>query len=308
MKSECFGVYDRADAFERADLPFLLGTSARITWALLEPSPGKFDWAPFNATLTKAMANKQCLYVSVQSGPDSPKWLYGAGSVPRVKPDPAFVKEKHKKFPDYPYYLDANYKKYYARMLNAVANFFRQSAWGEFVSFFQVMTGATGDEEPYKSKPALSKYEISHDEWREFRLFSFETHVKAFQKGSAGPIIQLLFNRIEDYAYPKEYAWVEANAARPYGVKTSGVGRGHHLTNTELLVKEWRHRIVDPAPGKGMFARSEMDQTWRQPYYLLNVPLGFYWGAITGLQVGLGVWDISDSALKVSDDQLFTPS
>ena len=301
MNSQCFGVYDRTDSFKRADMPFLRGTSARITWALLEPAPGKFDWGPFNATLTKAMAAKQCLYASVLSGPDSPEWLYGAGSVPRVKPDPKSTKEKHMKFQNYPFYLDANYKKYYARMIEAVANYFRRSAWGEFISFFQVMTGSTGDEEAYKAKPLLSKYEISHDQWRDFRLFSFGVHVKAFQKGSVGPIIQLLFNRLEDYAYPVEYAWVEANAARPYGVKTSGVGRGHHLSGTRKLVQEWHPRIVDPPAGKGLFARSEMDQTWRQPYYSLNVPLGFYWGAITGLQVGLGVWDITESALKVSD-------
>ena len=299
MKSECFGVYDRSDAFKRENLPFLRGTSARIAWADLEPAPEKFDWAPFKATIAKAMAAKQCLYASVLSGPDSPDWLYDEGSVPKVLPDPARTSEKHAKFPKYPFYLDANYKKYYARMIQSVANFFRTHPWGEYVSFFQVMTGSTGDEEPYKGHPLLSKYEISHDEWRDFRLFSFETHTKAFQHGSTGPVVPLLFNRIETLVYPVEAAWVRANASRPFGVKTSGVGRGHHLSNTRHLVQEWRPQLVDPPPGKGLFARSEMDQTWRQPYYSLNVPLGFYWGAISGLQVGLGVWDVTESALKV---------
>ena len=40
-----------------------------------------------------------------------------------------------------------------------------------------------------------------------------------------------------------------------------------------------------------------MDQTWRKPYYQLNESLGFYWGAISGLNSGLSIWDISNSAL-----------
>ena len=142
IKLECLGVYDRSDAYDRAKLPFLIGTSARIRWAELEPTPGSFDWAPFKATFSKAMAAKQCVYVTVLSGPDSPDWLYKSGSVPKVVPDFSSAKhDKHKKFSQYPYYLDANYKKYYARMITAVANYFRQSSMGNSVSFFQVITG-----------------------------------------------------------------------------------------------------------------------------------------------------------------------
>ena len=141
IKHQCLGVYDRSDAYERAKLSFLIGTSARIKWAELEPTPGSFDWAPFNATFSKAMAAKQCVYVSVLSGPDSPDWLYKSGSVPKVLPDFSSAKEKHKKFKQYPYYLDANYKKYYARMITSVANYFRQSPMGKSISFVQVTTG-----------------------------------------------------------------------------------------------------------------------------------------------------------------------
>jgi hypothetical protein len=48
-----------------------------------------------------------------------------------------------------------------------------------------------------------------------------------------------------------------------------------------------------------------MDQTWRKPYYQLNESLGFYWGAISGLNSGLTIWDISNSAL---DQAAINPS
>lgn len=40
-----------------------------------------------------------------------------------------------------------------------------------------------------------------------------------------------------------------------------------------------------------------MDQTWTNPLYQINVPLGFYWGAINGLNTGLSVWKVTQSAL-----------
>jgi hypothetical protein len=41
-----------------------------------------------------------------------------------------------------------------------------------------------------------------------------------------------------------------------------------------------------------------MDQTWTKPFYQINVPLGFYWGALSGLNTGLSVWLVTQSALQ----------
>lgn len=41
-----------------------------------------------------------------------------------------------------------------------------------------------------------------------------------------------------------------------------------------------------------------MDQTWTKPLYQINVPLGFYWGALSGLNTGLSVWLVTQSALQ----------
>jgi len=47
-----------------------------------------------------------------------------------------------------------------------------------------------------------------------------------------------------------------------------------------------------------LFARSEMDQTWQRAMFAKNLPMSFYWGALTGLQNGQSVWDITSGALE----------
>jgi hypothetical protein len=55
--------------------------------------------------------------------------------------------------------------------------------------------------------------------------------------------------------------------------------------------------LVNPQ-GLKLFSAAEMDQTWTKPLYQINVPLGFYWGALSGLNTGLSVWLVTQSALQ----------
>jgi len=54
-----------------------------------------------------------------------------------------------------------------------------------------------------------------------------------------------------------------------------------------------------------LFARSEMDQTWQKAMYFVNRPLNFYWGALTGLQNGQSIWDVSAAAMEACKEQGF---
>jgi hypothetical protein len=48
-----------------------------------------------------------------------------------------------------------------------------------------------------------------------------------------------------------------------------------------------------------------MDQTWQRPWYQLNLPLNFYWGAVNALNGGQSVWDVTKSAMEACKEQGF---
>jgi hypothetical protein len=48
-----------------------------------------------------------------------------------------------------------------------------------------------------------------------------------------------------------------------------------------------------------------MDQTWQKAMYFVNRPLNFYWGALTGLQNGQSIWDVSAAAMEACKEQGF---
>ena len=81
-----FGVWDRGDKFDRSDYPFLKGLAFTKTWADVEKEPGVFDWSSLDQAMKKAVESSQFLYLSLNVGPDAPKWIYDKG-VPAVKAD-----------------------------------------------------------------------------------------------------------------------------------------------------------------------------------------------------------------------------
>lgn len=280
-----YGVWDRNDDYSVEEYPFLKGLTYNEKWQDVETSAGAFDWSPLDTAFARAYASGQALYAKINVGPDSPDWLYDNG-VPRVSADGD----------SYPYYLDEDYKTYCFRMVHAFADHIREQPDHllEKIAFVQVQTGSTGDEAPYKGTPSPSSYAISDAEWCAFRLEMFAVFDTAFQEGS-GRKIPLLFNCVGD-EYVEEWNWVVANITAGLGRKGSAYVRGHHLTEERTFAELWRPYLVDPQ-GVRLFSRAEMDQTWTKPYYSLNVPLNFYWGAINGLHSGLSVWDITSSAM-----------
>jgi hypothetical protein len=139
-----YGVWDRGDGIDDYDDPqfdYILGIEAGQSWSDIQPdSPDKFDFSGFQKSLDKAYKYKKIVKVSINVGPDSPKWIYKNG-VPLVKVidnKPG----KHDKFPDYPYYLDENYKKYYFELIKQFSLFLQNQQEEKFkcIAFVQVKT------------------------------------------------------------------------------------------------------------------------------------------------------------------------
>ncbi|MBI5692532.1 MAG: beta-galactosidase [Verrucomicrobia bacterium] len=305
-----FGVWDRGSTYDPQEYPFLKGLAFNQDWASVEPRPGVFDWSALDRAMESAVAKKQFIYLSLNVGPDAPSWIYLQG-VPAVKTD----NQIHDNWPVYPFYPSPAYRSFFQRLITELGKHLRTypKEKQERIAFIQVKTGCTGDECAYKGDVIEKKYDlpVRSPEWREFRLWAFEVFVQTFQRAPGEPPISLLFNNVApgDEAaggrgFTIEWEWVMANAKGGLGIKIAGSGRGHHLSGERSKIQTWQPRLV-AAKGTPLFARSEMDQTWQRAWYQLNVPLSFYWGALTGLQGGQSIWDISSSAMEACKEQGF---
>ena len=313
-----FGVWDRGDTFDPKVYPFLKGFSFGQKWAEVEKQSGVFDWSGLDRAMEKTLQRNLFIYLSIDVGPEAPEWIYAQG-VPRVRTKGE--KEKHmEKWNGYPYYLSPAYQTYFQRLITEWAKHIRTypKEKQEHIAFIQIKTGCTGDETPYKGTAVDQKYDLprSAPAWRDFRLETFALFVKHFREDPAQPRIDLLFNAVgpvigsdEDAieakeGFVKEWEWVTSHVQGSFGIKNGALSRGHHLAGERALYNQWTPYLVDPK-GLTLFRRSEMDQTWQKPWYQLNVPLNFYWGAVNALNGGQSVWDISRGAIDACKEQGF---
>jgi hypothetical protein len=275
----------------------------------VEKKPGVFDWSVMDQAIERAHRLNISLYFSFEAGPKTPDWVYAKG-VPKVVTD----NERHAdKFPHYPYYLSPEYKTYYHRFLTEVAKRIRSYPKDrqERIAFIQVKTGCTGDECAYKGEPLDPKFSLptTSPKWKAFRLETFALYAKLFGQDS-GLKISLLLNGVAPESeggkndHVEEWQWATTTLKEGFGIKNGALSRGHHLSGERAAMTDFLPYLVDPK-GFTLFRRSEMDQTWTRPWYQLNVPLNFYWGAINALNSGQSVWDISKSAMQVSKEQGF---
>lgn len=299
-----FGVWDRGEAMDPKVYPFVRGTSCDAPWDEVEKQPGVYDWSAMDQAIERAHRDQISLYFSFAAGPASPNWIYDLG-VPRVVTDD----QRHAdKFPHYPYYLSPQYKTYYHRFLTAVAQHIRSypREKQERIAFIQVKTGCTGDECAYKGEPLDPQYNLekTSPEWKKFRLETFALYAKLFCS-DPDPKISLLLNGVAPESdggrndYAEEWQWATTTLKEGFGIKNGALSRGHHLSGERSAMTDFLPYLVDPK-GFTLFRRSEMDQTWTRPWYQLNVPLSFYWGAINALNSGQSVWDVTKVAIEVS--------
>jgi hypothetical protein len=305
-----FGVWDRSSGYSPANYPFLRGLAFTQAWGDLEKAPREFDWSALDRAMEGAVAKHQFIYLSLNVGPDAPKWIYTQG-VPRVETRDQI----YDSWPAYPFYPSAEYKSLLQRLVTEFGRHIRSypQEKQERIAFIQVKTGCTGDECAYKGNVIDPKYDlpVRSTEWREFRLWAFDLFVQTFQRVPGEAPISLMFNNVAPgeeggggRGFTQEWDWVMTHAKGGVGIKIAGSGRGHHLSGERSKIQTWAPRLI-AAQGTPLFARSEMDQTWQRAWYQLNVPLSFYWGALTGLQGGQSIWDISASAMEACKEQGF---
>jgi len=290
------GVWDRSGAFDKSDYPFFVGKAVSTCWATVEPENGKFDFSEINRKAADALRDDQYFYMQVSAGPSSPPWIYNAG-VPKVRTVGSSHLEKKNKWFGYPFYLDPDYEKYYFRMLERFAeNYYSMPVEQQNrLAFIQVAVGCTGDECAYKGKAVEAKYTLPKDseKWQNFRIKVFKKYIELFQH-SQGRKVPLLFNAVSP-KHPKAHVYVLKNVKFGFGIKGSVLPRGYHLTKQREFIEYYRPHAIDPEVH--WFSRAEMDQTWNQPYFRLNIPMNFYWSILHAIHGGLNVYDVTKSAI-----------
>jgi len=304
-----FGVWDRGETMDINEYPFIKGSSCDASWNQVEKMSGVYDWSQLDQAVERASMNKTSIYISFAAGPESPDWIYTNG-VPKVVTDNIRHAEK---FPHYPFYISPEYQTYYHRFLTEAAKHIKSypEEKRKTIAFIQVKTGCTGDECAYKGEPLDQKFSLekSDPKWKKFRLETFEFYAKLFYLDTDLKI-SLLLNSVTlesegvKNEYVEEWNWATTTLKDGFGIKNGALSRGHHLSGERLAVNDFLPYLVDPK-GLTLFRRSEMDQTWTRPWYQLNVPLNFYWGAINALNSGQSVWDITNVAIKASKEYGF---
>ena len=297
LPTNSYGVWDRSASFNISidtDYNYLRGIEANVSWSNIQPSDsGHYDWSSIQAIIQNANDNNQLATVSINVGPDAPEWIYSNG-VPEVITDDT----QHPNWSKYPYYLDPDYQRYYFKLIDSLGVFLRTQPTNliNTIAWIQVKTGCTGDEVAFKGNPLNSTYDISDLAWVTFRLNAFEKFNTDFSTGPAKKIL-LEFNNIDPESNPTEWQWVQTNITNGFGIKGGAYARGHHLTGEQDFKNTWTPNLINPQ-GLQLFSAQEMDQTWKWPLYQINIPLGFYWGALSGLNTGLSIWKLNQDALQ----------
>jgi len=292
---EAYGVWDRSPVSLDDDtyLHLFKGLQLGYNWSDIEPVNDVFDWSLLDREILFAYDNNLYCYLSVNPGPDCPDWVYN--TVPKM------LTNDDKYDGVFPYYYHEDYIRHYYDMISNLAVHIASldPALREKIAFLQVKTACTGDEKPvYGDYLPESPYKLYIDdpEWQEFRIAAFQHHKEKFVDAGLG--IPLLFNNIDSDVDIElaAWTWVRENIGTGFGLKGSAYVRGHHLTGEGYFKNTWYDNLVNPTT-LALFSRAEMDQTHTKPLYLINKPLGFYWGVLSGLNTGLSVFDITATAV-----------
>lgn len=273
----------------KQEAPFVRGIFIAIPWSELEPADGHYDWKLFDDTFARYARAGLYIQFMVWVGPDSPRWIYSAG-VPEVHTTP-----DKRKFHDwtYPFYLDANYKTYYHRLIRAVAahiDTLPKDVRARIICI-QTAEGTTGDVGGYKGDPVDPKYNLPDDKWNAFKEETWELFDRLYRPKQ--PPIHLLINAGNELEHS---AWLNQRLPNAW-LKAGNPGHGYQLNDEKHLLAAFDPLINHPESGHLVRVRSEMserDSGWFEEAPVWNM----YWLNLWGLHFGLDIFQHETGAFE----------
>src|SRR5262249_15457307 len=101
----------------KADYPEIYGLLYNFKWRDLEPQPNVWNWTALDAEMMKHDGTMP-FQLMIFTKEEAPDWLFTTGSVPKV----VEYNSKNDSVGYAPYWADPNYKFYFERMIDSVAN------------------------------------------------------------------------------------------------------------------------------------------------------------------------------------------
>ena len=297
----CWGVYSWADwdtqKVTPQSHPLIKGAPIVFKWKEVEPEPGKFRFDELiRKRLELADKNNFYTFLMIWVAPDAPRWLYENG-VPEVNMTKTIDPLGKPRTVTFQYYLDAEYKIFYHRMLSEFGKYLRSLPKNlqARVLYVQSAEGSTGDGDPYKGDPLDQKYNITREQWGDFRIKAWEVLKNALSNDKDELVKPILVNY--DANSEKQYNWL-LNNMPIIGLKNGMFSHGYDISETKTRLDSWIDFKKQAAEkGIGFFSRGEQDGEWEvYGWHTRNTELSFYWSGIFATYCGLDMWNVPAKA------------
>ena len=296
----CWGVYTWNNIpanFTPQNYPLIKGFPIILKWNEIEPELGKFKFDEFiRNKLILAEKYNYYTFLKIWVSPNVPLWLYQNG-VPQVEMTKTIDPLGKTRTTKFQYYLDPEYIVFYNRLILEFGMYVQSLPQNlqNRILYIQSAEGSTGDGSPYKGEPLDPKYNISNEQWGDFRINAWGVFKQAFTNQNGEQIKPILVN--QDSNTEKEYNWL-LNNFNPIGLKHGMFSHGYDISDTKTRLEYWRN-FNEKAKSKGIevFARGEQDGEWEvYGWHKKNTELAFYWSGIFATYCGLDMWNLPTKA------------
>lgn len=312
--SDAWGVYSWTGfaGLTKENAPHIKGGPIILSWSSLEPKDGKFEFEKEIGTKLKFLEeNNFYTFLKVWVAPATsnvtptdtawnltPKWLFSKG-VPLVE-FPSTNNPLGKTTKRYfPFYLNQNYEFYFHRMIEALGKYVLSLPphLRKRILYVQSAEGSTGDGGPYKGQPIKKEYNITEEQWSDFRIETWSKYKTAFTKDGV-----LQFPILTNYDSNNErlYEWMLNELPQAAGLKNGMFSHGYQISDAQQRLAnfiDFRNKME--ARGKVFFARGEMDGEYNvYGWSTKNKKQAMYWSAIYATHGGLTMWNLPVDACK----------
>lgn len=297
----CWGVYSWSgwdtEKVTPQTHPLIKGAPIILKWKDLEPEPGKFMFDKLiGEKLELADEFNFYTFLMIWVAPNAPRWLYENG-VPELEMTKTIDPFGRPRDWTFQYYLDEDYIQYYYRLLSEFGKYLQSLPQNlrDRLIFVQSAEGSTGDGGPYKGDPLDLKYDITREQWTDFRINAWEVLKEALSNEKDELITPILVNY--DSNGKKEYNWL-INNLPVIGLKNGMFSHGYHISNTKTRIKNWENfKQQTTEKGIEFFSRGEQDGEWAiYGWSTKNTEQAFYWSSLFATHCSIDMWNVPASA------------
>ena len=288
----------RPDEVNRRTCPEVVGAPIILSWNRVEPADGDFRFAELlDEKLRLIEENDYGTFLMLWVGPAAPRWIYEKG-VPEVRCTPTMNPKRQLRTATYPFYLHPKHKEYFHRLIGEFGRYVLDLpvSLRRRIMFIQIAEGSTGDGWGYKGEPLDEHYNITRDEWGDYRIETWDVYKRAFSRDGR---LQMRFLVNDDSSMGPQHEWLMENLD-VIGCKQGMFSHGYHISDTIDRLAGWR-RFVDEAEraGKQVFVRGEQDAEWQVCGWSRQNPLeGLYWSALFATHCGIDLWNVPSDACQ----------